>query len=108
MREFINRLRTKSESTKQKIAFGAALGITLIILGGWFLGKKSARTDELVQEQSASEDLKPLFLIFQNAKEGFRNVKANVKEYRDNAKAPSQTSAEASAEETSEEFTIIE
>ncbi len=108
MKDFINKLRTKSDATKNKIAIGAALGFTLIIVGGWFLGMKNARTEEVVKEKSASEDLKPLFLIFKNAKEGIKNVKTNVEEYKANAKSSEEEPAEVPQEEGPEDFTIIE
>lgn len=111
MREFINKLRTKSPETRHKIAIGAALGITLVIVGGWFLGMKNSRTDEVVKEKSTAEDLKPLFLIFKNAKEGIKNVKTNVESFRANVTSAEQQGApaeEMTTEESPEDFTIIE
>jgi hypothetical protein len=39
---------------------------------------KNQNTDKVVNERSAGETLKPLFMIFGNAKEGFGSLKADV------------------------------
>ena len=78
MSAFIQKLKQKPEDVKNRIAIFSAIVITLLIVGAWILVMKNQNTDKVVNERSAGETLKPLFMIFGNAKDGFGSLKADV------------------------------
>lgn len=93
----LHKMRSKSDATKNKLALILALTSTLIIVGVWTLVIKNSKTDEIVKENSTAEDLRPLSLIFQNAKSGINDIRANakaLKEEKEKAAAAAAASEE--------------
>lgn len=86
MSNIIHKIRAKSPETKHKLAVGSALVITAMIVSVWMLAMGNSKTDEIAKENSTSEDLKPLFMIFKNAKEGFGDIKASAASYKEERK----------------------
>ncbi len=82
MKDILHKMRSKSDATKNKLAMVFAAGFTFVIVGIWVLTLQNGKTPVIVQEKSASEDLRPLRLIFQNAKDGFNDIKSNAKNYK--------------------------
>ncbi len=78
MSGFVHNLKQKPSDVRNRIAIFSAMSATVIIVGIWFLVIKNGKTDEEVVKKSASEDLKPLMMIFGGAKEGFKEVKTNI------------------------------
>jgi len=78
MSGFVQNLKQKPQDVRNRIAIISAMSITLLIVGIWFLVVKNSKTEEDVVERSTSEDLKPLMMIFGNAKESFNKVKTNI------------------------------
>lgn len=95
MSEMLQKLRSQSDSSKNKFAIIFAAAITLVIVGLWIMVLKNQKTDEVVVEKSKSNELKPLFMIFKNAKEDFANVKAESKAYKASSidAAPAESSS---------------
>lgn len=86
MSEWINKMRQKSDGTKNKLAIIFAVAFTLLIVGIWILVLANRKQDETVKAKSTSEELKPLFMIFKNAKDGLGDVRENIKTYKANVK----------------------
>lgn len=86
MSGFVHNLKQKPIDVRNRIAIISAMSVTLIIVGIWFLVIKNGKTDEDTVKKSASEELKPLMMIFGGAKEGFKDVKTNI----NNAKKDNQ------------------
>ena len=78
MSGFVHNLKQKPEDVRNKIAFIAAMSLTLLIVGIWILFIRSGNTDEEVVERSTGEELKPLMMIFGGAKENFQKIKTNI------------------------------
>ncbi|MCC7004370.1 hypothetical protein IT397_00400 [Candidatus Nomurabacteria bacterium] len=84
MSDILQKMRSQSKSTKFKIAIVGSGIITLIIVGFWMaVVNNDKKTDNVIEERSSSEDLKPLFLIFKNIKSGIKNIKSNTQEFRE-------------------------
>ncbi len=62
-------MKDKPEDVKNRFAILVAISVTVIIVGIWLLVMKSGRTSDEVNKKSISDDLKPLMMIFGNAKE---------------------------------------
>lgn len=80
--QWLQKARSQSDSSKNKIALIAATIITAIIVGIWILVLQNRKTSDEVVAESKSNDLKPLFMIFKGAKEDFQDIKANVRANR--------------------------
>lgn len=78
MTTFIQKLKSKPEDVKNRIAIFSAIGLTALIVLVWIMVIKNNNTNEAVTKRSSGEDLKPLFMIFGNVKEGFGSLKADV------------------------------
>lgn len=78
MSGFVQNLKQKPQDVKNRIAIISAMSVTLLIVGVWLLVKQNTKTDEEILKRSGSEDLKPLMMIFGNAKESFNKVKTNI------------------------------
>lgn len=91
MSEMLDKMRTKPDAVKNKIAIAAAALITLSIVSVWMFVLKKPKTVETASEESTRSDLKPLFLIFKKAKTEFKDIKSNTKTYKA-ASAESTTS----------------
>jgi hypothetical protein len=76
--EWLQKARLQSDSSKNKIALASAGIITLIIVGVWLLVIKNKKTEDEVVAKSKSQDLKPLFMIFNKAKSDFKDIKQNI------------------------------
>jgi hypothetical protein len=83
--EWLAKMRSRSDASKSKIAIVFAAAITLLIVGLWLLVLKNKKTDEAVIADSKKEELKPLFMIFSNAKQEFKTIKTNAKTYKANS-----------------------
>ncbi len=79
---WLEKARNGSKSFKNRLAIILAVSITLLIVGLWVLVLKNKNTTDEVKASSTSESLKPLFMIFQNAKLDFKNVKENFAELK--------------------------
>lgn len=77
--EWLQKARSQSDSSKNKIALIAAGIITALIVGTWILALKNQKTPDIAVAESKSSELKPLFMIFKGAKEDFYEIKENVK-----------------------------
>jgi hypothetical protein len=77
--EWLQKARSQSDSSKNKIALVAAGIITALIVGTWILILKNQKTPDSAVAKSKSSELKPLFMIFKSAKEDFQDIKANAK-----------------------------
>ncbi len=114
MNDFLNKIRSKPDNVKKNFALLGAGLVTFLIVGTWMLVIKNEKTEKVVKERSVSEDIKPLVLIFKNAKEGISNMrqeakgvmnfKANIIESVDNN---SKTGEEENID-TSKDFIIVE
>lgn len=78
----LHKMRQKSDGEKNKLAIIFAASITLIIVLIWFLAIKNQKGDEVAKTNSMAENLKPLSLIFKNAKVEFKGLKENAKNYK--------------------------
>lgn len=77
--EWLQKIRGQSDSSKNKIALIGAGIVTVIIVSVWILVLRNQKTDKEIVAESKSDELKPLFMIFKNAKEDFKDVKTNIK-----------------------------
>lgn len=75
MSGFIEKLKQKPDDVKNRIAIFIAISVTVIIALLWMMVLRNQSTDDVVRQRSSGEDLKPLFMIFGNAKEAFDNIK---------------------------------
>lgn len=82
--EWLDKARRQPQGTKMKLALGGAALLTLIIVGTWFVAIKKTKTPDTAVANSKSDDLKPLFLIFKNAKDSWHSIRQDAKA----AKAP--------------------
>lgn len=73
--EWLDKARKQPQTTKMKLALMSAAVLTIVIVGTWLLAIKSAKTPEAVVTTSKSDQLKPLFMIFKNAKEGWQSLR---------------------------------
>ena len=80
MSELIDKVKSRPESVKQRIALVAALVLTCIIVTVWLAIIKPKDSGVAVNgSESVADDLKPLFMIFNKAKDGVKEVKDNAK-----------------------------
>ncbi len=79
MSSFVHNLKKKPIDVKNRIAIFAAISFTFVIVGIWLLVVRNSKTDKDIAERSAGEDLKPLMMIFGGAKDGFNDIKTNIK-----------------------------
>lgn len=82
MSTLLNNLRNKPLSVRNRYALFAAAFVTLIIIGLWIMSIKSNKTDQVAREKSTADELKPLFLIFNNFKTGVGKIKENAANYK--------------------------
>ncbi len=108
MKAFIEKLRGKSDATKTRIALGSAAAVTALIIGVWFAAGSERPAEAVASSESAREDLKPLFMIFKNAKEGIGTLKASVGSRAERRDARKEEAAADASVEGPEDFTIIE
>lgn len=80
--EWIRKARLQSNSTKNKIALIFAAAITLLIVGLWLLVLQNRNTPDEIVADSKSSELKPLFMIFKNAKDDFKDIKTDIKTHK--------------------------
>ncbi len=73
--EWLDKARKQPQTTKMKLALMGAATLTVIIVGTWLLAIKSATTPEDIVTTSKSDQLKPLVMIFKNAKEGWQSIR---------------------------------
>ncbi len=99
MMELIQKLRQKSDASKNKIALIFAISVTAVIVGLWILVLKNERTPEEVVAKSKSSELKPLFMIFKSAKDDVKNVKTNIKTYKASSAEAKAAASEANVVE---------
>jgi hypothetical protein len=78
-------MRNKSNNAKNRFAIISAAAITLLVMLLWFLIIKNEQGDETAKLNSTADDLKPLFLIFKDAKEGFNEIKESRQRAKANA-----------------------
>ncbi len=79
MSEWLQKARSGTDGTKNKIAIFGAVTVTVIIVIIWLLVIKQKNTDRVVKTESAREDLRPLFMIFKSAKDNFSNIKTDIR-----------------------------
>lgn len=79
----LERVRSKPAGEKNKIALIVAGALTVLIVGIWFLAVRRESEVGDADANSTAEGLKPLFLIFKGAKEDIAEIKADVREHRE-------------------------
>ena len=75
MKSFVHKLKEKPDDIKNRIAIFAAISVTVLIVGLWFLVIKNKGTPSEASNASMRDDLKPLLMIFNGAKDGLSEMK---------------------------------
>lgn len=92
MFKYIERLREKSEATRQRYAFGISLALILILAGGWF--GTAAYRNHNSDDASVDTTPSPVSALFQNIKDGVASTKANIMNANPFAPTPPAVSAD--------------
>lgn len=74
----LQNLRAKPDKTKTKIALAAAAGVTLLIVGAWFVFVRDHDKNS-DRGMTTTDDLQPLFSIFKSAKTDWSEIKSDSK-----------------------------